>query len=81
MEDIVKQGLFQITEQGVVATLLVLVIVALLWDRSRILKAHKDMTEKLIGAIEKNGESYATVVTDNTKAFIELTNAVRDMRK
>ncbi len=81
MDDVVTQGLFKITEQGVVATLLVLVIVALIWDRSRILKAHKEMTDKFIQAIQTNGESHAAVVRENTKAFIELNTTVRELRK
>lgn len=81
MDEVVTQSVFKITEQGVVATLLVLVIIALIWDRSRILKAHKEMTDNFIAAIKANGENYANVVTENTKAFIELSATIRDFRK
>lgn len=80
MEALFADGVGRLNEQGIVVTLLVMVICALVWDRSKILKEYRMMTDKLIETIKEYGENNVKVITDNTQAFTQLANAIKERR-
>ncbi len=76
-----SMGLDVIAEQGLVFAVLVVIIGALIWDRKRLLTDLKDLSDKFILALEKNGEKYADVVDRNTNAFTNLSTKIDNVRE
>lgn len=67
-----SMGLDKIAEQGLVFSVLVVIIGGLIWDRKRLLGDLKELSDKFIVALDKNGEKYADVVERNSNAFTNL---------
>ena len=76
IEAVATGGLSTIAEQGIVFTILVVIIVSLIVDRKRLLNDLKELSTKVIATLEANGEKYASVVERNSTAFSNLAEKI-----
>lgn len=65
--EIASKGIYQLYEMGAVVTILVLIDLALIWFCRYLIQRNTALSDK-----------FATVVEQNTKAFIELREAIRN---
>ena len=68
METVVSQGISSLYEFGALVTVLVLVVVALLYDRKNLIARNNDLQDKLVG-----------MLVENIKAITEFKEVLRDV--
>lgn len=78
MADTTTSIFSDIAQQGIAFGILIVIIIALITDRNRLLKDLKELSQLMMTTLKDNGDKYADVVTKNTEANILLREQIRD---
>ena len=70
-------GIFsQIAQQGEAFGIMILIIIALIYERKRLISDLKELSNMMNETLRDNGEKYYDVVSKNTEAFTSLKETI-----